>query len=79
MFARLSEFLDAELPAESCEEIQAHIAGCAPCVEFVESLKRSIALCHEYEANAAPAPLKAEAREELLASYQKMLAARKQA
>lgn len=79
MFARLSEFLDAELPVESCEQIQAHIAGCAPCVNFVESLKRSIALCREYEDTAAPAPLKEEAREELLASYSKMLEARKRA
>ena len=76
IFEKLSEFLDAELPAESCEQIRRHIAGCGPCVQFVESLKRSIELCREYESRDAPAPLKREAREELLASYRKMLEAR---
>ena len=32
IFARLSEYLDAELPPDACADIEAHIAGCAPCV-----------------------------------------------
>lgn len=77
IFALLSEYLDAQLPAETCEEVAAHLSGCPPCVEFLESLKRTIQLCHEYRPGELPSPLSQQAREELLAAYQKMLAARK--
>lgn len=76
IFARLSEYLDAELPVADCDHIKAHIEGCTPCVEFLESLKRSIALCRDFETRTTPAPLKAEVRENLLAAYRRMLAAR---
>jgi anti-sigma factor (TIGR02949 family) len=77
IFARLSEFLDAELPPEACEQFRRHIEGCAPCIEFVESLKRSISLCHEYGTREVPGSLDGETRERLLETYRKMLAARK--
>ena len=38
-----SAYLDAELPPGDCAEIEKHIAGCPPCVEFVESLRKSVA------------------------------------
>ncbi|HUD98644.1 MAG TPA: zf-HC2 domain-containing protein [Bryobacteraceae bacterium] len=37
IFAALSEYLDLELPPEACRELEAHLAGCAPCIEFAES------------------------------------------
>lgn len=77
IFALLSEYLDAELPAETCEEVAAHLSGCPPCVEFLESLKRTMELCRDYRPGEMPPPLSAQAREELFAAYQKMLAARK--
>jgi anti-sigma factor (TIGR02949 family) len=76
IFAHLSEYLDAELPLEDCDQIRAHIAACGPCVEFVDSLKHSIELCHEFQVGANPPPLKAEVRDELLECYRKALAAR---
>ena len=76
IFALLSAYLDAELPAQTCEEIQAHLSGCPPCIEFLESLKRTIRLCRDYQTGESPAPLDPNARQELLAAYQKMLAAR---
>ncbi len=78
VFALLSQYLDLELPAESCREIETHLSGCAPCVEFVESLRKTIALCRSYEPSEMPAPLSSEARSELLGAYRKMLAARRQ-
>ena len=77
VFALLSEYLDAELAPESCEEIQAHLAGCPPCIEFLESLKRTIRLCHDCEAAEAPSPLAPEMREQLLAAYRKSLGRRR--
>ena len=76
IFAQLSAYLDAELPAATCEEIQAHIADCPPCVEFVNSLRRSVELCHGHAGAEQPAPLAGEARERLLAAYREMMAAR---
>lgn len=77
VFALLSQYLDQELPDDVCSDIESHIAGCAPCVEFVESLKKSIQLTHDCEVSAAaPAPLPEPARQELLAAYKKMLEAR---
>jgi len=76
IFALLSDYLDLELPAEACQEIETHLAGCAPCVEFVESLRKTIELCRRYRPSELPAPLGQSAREELVAAYQKMLAAR---
>lgn len=76
LFSLLSEYLDEELPPEACEQIRDHIQGCAPCVEFVNSLKRSIELVHGFQAGEHPAPLPPPARDELKAAYRKMLLAR---
>ncbi len=76
MFSLLSEYLNMELPADACREMEAHISGCAPCVEFTESLKKTVELCREYEPEELPAPLGDAAREELLGAYRKMMATR---
>ncbi|MCE5309169.1 MAG: zf-HC2 domain-containing protein [Acidobacteriales bacterium] len=77
IFAQLSAYLDAELPEATCEEIQAHITNCQPCVEFIDSLRRTVELCHGHASPERPAPLNEEAREKLLAAYREMIAARK--
>jgi len=76
IFALLSDYLNLELPAEACQEIETHLSGCPPCVEFVESLRKTVELCRRYRPSELPAPLSQSAREELVAAYQKMLAAR---
>jgi anti-sigma factor RsiW len=79
MFAMLSQYLDEELPDDVCREIDSHIAGCPPCVKFVESLKKSVDLCRECKEIDNPGPLPERAREELFSAYQKALAASKRA
>ena len=76
IFALLSEYLDEELPAGTCQEVEAHIAGCPPCVEFVQSLRRTVALCHGHQTVQTPSGMPPAAKEELLAAYRKMLASR---
>ena len=39
VFERLSEYIDGELPEDLCGVLAEHIEDCAPCVEFVESLR----------------------------------------
>jgi RNA polymerase sigma-70 factor (ECF subfamily) len=79
VFALLSQYLDEELPDDACREIESHISGCPPCVEFVESLRKSIELCHSRREAEQPGPLPEEARARLYAAYQGALAARRKA
>ena len=73
IFAMLSEYIDLELPADACQEIDAHMQGCAPCIEFAESLKKTVALCRQFALEELPPPIGAEAKRELEAAYQRML------
>ncbi len=76
IFATLSEYLDLELPPDACREMEAHLAGCAPCVEFAESLRQTVALCHKYRAAEMPDPIGKAARARLQEAWQRALAAR---
>lgn len=77
VFALLSDYLNLELPADACREIEEHLAGCPPCIEFAESLRRTVDLCRAYRPTELPDPLRRDAREELEGAYRKMLASRK--
>lgn len=79
VFGLLSEYLDRELPAESCAELERHIAHCPPCVQFVDSLRKSIQICRNYESPGQTPPLSPEAKLALKAAYEKMIAARQPA
>ena len=58
IFERLSEYLDAELPADLCERVEVHMAGCAPCEAFLESLRRTVLLVASVDAPAMPEDLR---------------------
>lgn len=73
IFAQLSDYLDLELPPEACAEIEKHLGGCAPCIHFVESLRKTVQLCRQYRPAELPAKLGAQAREQLLDAYQKAM------
>jgi RNA polymerase sigma-70 factor, ECF subfamily len=77
VFALLSEYLDADLPPETCAEIETHIAACPPCVKFLESLRRTRDLCRGQQKAGQTPRISAVCREELLAAYRKMLAERR--
>jgi len=76
VFAMLSDYLNLELAPEACEEIEDHLAGCSPCVEFAESLRKTVDLCRRYQPSELPAPMGQAAKAQLLQAYGKMLAAR---
>lgn len=76
IFAMLSDYLNLELPPDACKEIESHLAGCSPCIEFAESLRRTVELCRGYRPDEMPGRISDNAREQLVAAWKKMLAAR---
>ena len=76
IFSLLSDYLNLELPPDACQEIETHLAGCPPCIEFAESLRKTVELCRSYRPTELPEPIGKQAREQLLDAYQKMLRAR---
>ena len=77
IFALLSDYLNLDLPPEACRHIETHLAGCPPCIEFVESLRKTVELCRQYRPDELPEPIEKQARDELLSTYQKMLWSRR--
>ena len=76
IFSLLSEYLNLELPPDACSQIETHLAGCPPCIEFAESLRKTVDLCRSYRPAEMPAPIGDEARQQLLDAYRKMLTGR---
>lgn len=70
VFEMLSEYMDGELPAATCEEMEAHIAGCEPCVRFLDSLRKSVALSRCFQQEMTPPAIPDAVREALLAAYE---------
>ncbi|WP_372680383.1 anti-sigma factor [Desulfosarcina sp.] len=54
LFERLSEYIDRELDAPTCKEIEAHIKACKPCQVCLETLKQTVALCGNLERRQVP-------------------------
>jgi anti-sigma factor RsiW len=47
MFAGLSEYLDGELPARNCRELERHLSDCPPCLAYLETLRTTAAACRK--------------------------------
>jgi len=54
IFAALSEFVDGTLPARNCRELRQHLSGCKPCLQYLDSLRKTIDLCRVYQTTPAP-------------------------
>ncbi len=72
IFAMLSDYLNAELPAKNCRELERHLKGCAPCIEYLESLKATVETCRQYRVRKVPAPSK-KVHEALTAALMKQV------
>ncbi|HSU32849.1 MAG TPA: zf-HC2 domain-containing protein [Bryobacteraceae bacterium] len=75
VFEHLSEYLDHEITDEMAECMTAHISGCSPCVRFLESLRKSIALCAEYGPQVRPKVLPDSLKGQMKQAYERALAA----
>jgi anti-sigma factor RsiW len=73
LFSLLSEYVDGDLPADTCATIEAHFADCAPCVEFIANFKKTIKLTKNWQADAPPEELTPEKRAALEQAWQQAL------
>lgn len=53
----LQAFLEGELSPEEHKELKAHLEACPPCVQFVESYKKTSKLCRNALETKMPAEL----------------------
>jgi len=54
MFANLSEYLDGNVEAATCESMRQHIEACPSCVAFLLNLRDAIDRCRSLEVTCAP-------------------------
>ena len=55
--AMLSDYLDRDLPPDTCAGIDAHMRSCRRCEGAAASLRATIALCRDLRESDAPGPL----------------------
>jgi anti-sigma factor RsiW len=63
LLRHISAFLDRDLSAPVCDEIERHCQECSDCAKFVAGLRRTVGLCHEAGQAPLPAAVRARARE----------------
>ncbi len=56
MFAKLSDYLDNELDALTCKDIEDHARDCIPCKACLETLRQTIGLCRSLAPDEKPVP-----------------------
>ena len=69
-FAMLSEYLDGQLPAKNCRELERHLRGCRPCIAYLESLQTTVEACRKFKAPRPPA-LSKQVKAALVAAVQR--------
>ena len=62
MLAGISAYLDGDLDATACAEIEQHCSGCARCAAIVKGLRETAGLCREAGTAPLPEPIKARAQ-----------------
>lgn len=61
LLGQLSEYIDGELEAALCAELETHLAGCTNCRVMVDTLRKTITLYHAQ----APAELPSDVEDRL--------------
>jgi RNA polymerase sigma-70 factor (ECF subfamily) len=75
LFTRLSDYLDDELDDSLCQELEKHLADCAPCEAFLSSLEQTVQKCRNYEASCSSPAEAVKVRRAVIEQYQQALAA----
>lgn len=71
--AMLSEYLDRDLPPETCSTIQRHLMSCPNCGAAEASLRRTVDLCRNFRMESRPGPLPPDKHGEMKAAFQRVL------
>jgi anti-sigma factor RsiW len=58
MLGNLSNYIDGELEAELCAEIEEHMAECVNCRIVIDTLKRTVTLYHAHGHEPLPEDVK---------------------
>ncbi len=69
MLGSLSDYVDGDLEAALCEQIERHMASCGNCRAVVDTLRKTVLLYHDH----GHAELPADARERLYAELKLVL------
>lgn len=62
LIAQLNDYLDGELPADLCAELEAHLAGCADCRVVLDTLGQTVRILRGLDEMHAAIPPEVEAR-----------------
>lgn len=69
VLANISGYLDGELDASACDDIERHCRGCADCATLVSGLRDTVGLCRQ----AGRTPLPDSVRQRALESVRRLL------
>jgi RNA polymerase sigma-70 factor (ECF subfamily) len=76
LFAELSNYIDEQLDASLCEELEKHLDGCEPCKAFLSSLESTIEQCRKAPPDSPNSEIAAKLRQQLIESYTRISALR---
>ena len=62
LLGQLNDYVDGELAAELCHDLEQHMAGCRDCRVVFDTLSKTIALYHTLDETTAELPADVEAR-----------------
>ena len=54
LLGQLSDYVDGELEAQLCLEIEAHLSGCPDCRVMVDTVRKTITLFHNQASDSLP-------------------------
>jgi len=69
LLERFSAYLERDLDASCCEELEKHLDECHDCVDTMDRLKELVQLCREASSEALPEP-SADLRRRILDSLE---------
>ena len=65
----VTDWLEGELPEPTRDELELHVATCAGCIAYVEQMRTTKTALERLESIDVVEPMKADARESLLAVF----------
>lgn len=54
LMAQFSEYIDGELDAALCAQLEAHLAGCPNCRVMVDTVRKTISMYHSHGSSELP-------------------------